>query len=465
MSPAANASAPDGLPTPARHWAMAAILLGIAVSVLDATIVNLALPGIARDLNRPAADAIWIVNAYQLGVLTLLLPCAKLGDLLGYRRVYLGGVAVLLLGSLGCVLARDLGTLVAARALQGMGAAGIMGVNSALVRLTYPRALLGRGIAFNSMTVAVASVAGPSVAAAVLSVASWPWLFAINLPIAAALLVLGARALPVNPMPATEGRLSVLDVALNAAMFALVFMGADQLGTRAGQPGSAPAMLMIAAGLAIGVVYVRRQLGQAMPLFPVDLLRIRVFALSMCSSVTAFSAQMLSNIALPFLLLDGYGRSHVDTGLLITAWPLGSIVTAPIAGRLIGRVPPSLLGWAGMWTMASGLALLAWLPERPHNADIAWRMALCGIGFALFQSPNNYLIVTSAPPHRAGGASGMLGTARLTGQSIGAVLLAVLFSVAAPQPGHAGGAKLALGLAAVLASAAGLFSLLRKPRS
>lgn len=463
------AAAPDGLPTPARYWSMAAILLGIAISVLDATIVNLALPGIARDLNRPAADAIWIVNAYQLGVLALLLPCAKLGDMLGYRRVYLGGVAVLLLGSLGCVLARDLGTLVAARALQGMGAAGVMGVNSALVRLTYPRALLGRGIAINSMTVAVASVAGPSVAAAVLSVASWPWLFAINIPVAAALLVLGLRALPANPLPLTKGGLSVLDVGLNAAMFALVFLGVDQLGTRAGQPGVAlQASLMIAAGLVVGVVYVRRQLGQAVPLFPVDLLRIRVFALSMCSSVTAFSAQMLSNIALPFLLLEGYGRSHVDTGLLITAWPLGSIVAAPIAGRLIGRVQPGLLGCAGMWTMASGLALLALLPAQPHNADIAWRMALCGIGFALFQSPNNYLIVTSAPAHRAGGASGMLGTARLTGQSIGAVMLAVLFSLATSAPvqaGHAGAARLALALAALLAAAAGLFSLLRVRRA
>jgi MFS transporter, DHA2 family, multidrug resistance protein len=334
------------------------------------------------------------------------------------------------------------------------------------VRLTYPRAMLGRGIAINSMTVAVASVAGPSVAAAVLSVASWPWLFAINLPLVGAVLLLGLRALPSNPPgPAVEGRLSVLDVLLNAAMFALIFLGVDTLGTRAGASGSARDMLgaagLLLAGLAVGVVYVRRQLGQAVPLFPVDLLRIRVFALSMGSSVTAFAAQMLSNISLPFLLLEGYGRSHVDTGLLITAWPLGSILTAPIAGRLIGRVPAGLLGAIGMWTMAAGLALLALLPAQPHNADIAWRMALCGIGFALFQSPNNYTIVTSAPAHRAGGASGMLGTARLTGQSIGAVLLAILFSIPALREDGGAGPKIALGLAALLACCAGVFSVLR----
>ncbi|MFT3717716.1 MFS transporter [Pseudorhodoferax sp.] len=452
----------DGLPPPARYRAMAVILLGIAVSVLDATLVNLALPGIARELQRPAADAVWIVNAYQLGVLTLLLPCAKLGDLLGYRRVYLWGLAVMLLGTLGCLLARDMAPLVAARAVQGMGAAGVMGVNAALVRLTYPRALLGRGIALNSMTVAVASVAGPSLAAAVLSVASWPWLFALQLPILAGLLLFGAPALPGNAHAPAGNGLSPLDVVLNAAMFGLVFLGADRLGTRAGTPGSAlQAGLLLAAGLAIGVFYVRRQLGQAMPLFPVDLLRIRVFALSMCSSVTAFASQMLSQIALPFLLLENYGRSHVGTGLLFTAWPLGSIVAAPIAGRLIGRVPAGLLGCAGMWTMAAGLALLALLPGQPSDPDIAWRMALCGIGFALFQSPNNYLIVTSAPPQRAGGASGMLGTARLTGQSIGAVLLAVLFSLAGSRGGHGAAPPLALGLAAGLAAASGCFSLLR----
>lgn len=456
-----GAGAPDGLPAPARYWAMAVVLVGIAISVLDATLVNLALPSIARDLGRPASDAIWIVNAYQIGILTLLLPCAKLGDLFGYRRVYLWGTAVMLLGSIGCVLARDMPTLVAARAVQGIGSAGIMGVNAALVRLVYPRAMLGRGIALNSMTVAVASVAGPSVAAAVLSIARWPWLFAISIPVLAGLLLAGRRVLPGDPPSVRRGRLAPLDVLLNGAMFALVFLGVDHLGTRAGVPGAGlQALLLVAAGLAVGVVYVRRQLDQPMPLFPVDLLRIRVFALSMCSSVTAFAAHMLSSIALPFLLLEGHGRSHVDTGLLMTAWPLGSIVSAPIAGRLIGKIPAGLLGAAGMCCMCAGLALLAWLPEQAHNADIAWRMALCGVGFALFQAPNNYMILTSAPPHRAGGASGMLGTARLTGQSIGAVVLAGLFSYTAGRA-HTEGPTLALGLAALLALAAGCFSLLR----
>ena len=455
------ASAQDGLPTPARYYAMAVVILGITMTVLDGTIVNLALPGIARDLAASAAHSVWVVNAYQVAILCLLLPCANLGDLVGYRRVYLSGLTLFTLASLGCTLAASLPMLAAARAIQGLGAAGIMAVNAALVRLIYPRRLLGRGVALNSMVVALASVAGPSVAAGILSVASWPWLFAVNLPLGVVVLWLGYRALPHNSAPPPGARLSPQDVLLNALTFSLVFLGADALGSGGAANHSArtAGLIMLAAGALLGTVYVRRQLRQAVPLLPVDLLRIPVFALSMCTSVAAFAAQILAYIALPFLLLDAYGRSPLQAGLLITAWPLAIIVAAPLAGRLIGRYPDGLLGGIGLSILAAGLASLAALPAQPSNADIVWRLALCGIGFGLFQSPNNHTIVTTAPRHRSGGASGMLGTARLTGQTLGAVLLALIFSLANAHDGR--GPVIALALAAGFAATAGAFSTLR----
>ena len=452
----------DGLPPAQRRRAMLVIILGIAVAVLDGTIMNLALPGIARELDATASQAIWVINAYQIATLVMLLPLATLGDLVGYRRVYLVGMALFAVASLGAMLAPTLGTLIAARAVQGLGAAGLMAVNAALVRLIFPRAQLGRGMATNSMVVATASVAGPSVAAAILSVASWPWLFALNLPLGVVVLVLGWYALPANASAPTAGaRISPLDVLLNILMFALVFIGADRLGVREGGTGALQldGFVMLGAGLLVGLLYVRRQRTRVAPLFPVDLLRIPVFALSMGTSVTAFCAQMLAYIALPFLLLDSYGRSHLQAGLLITAWPLAIVAMGPVVGRLIGRVPDGLLGGIGLGLMASGLALLAALPAQPSNADIAWRMALCGLGFGLFQSPNNHTIVTSPPPHRSGAASGMLGTARLTGQTLAAVLLAGIFSVWSPHDGR--GPVIALTLAAVCAAVAGVCSTLR----
>jgi MFS transporter, DHA2 family, multidrug resistance protein len=454
----------DGLPPPARYRAMVVIILGIALCVLDGTIVNLALPAIARDLHSSAGQAVWVVNAYQVATLALLLPCATLGDLAGYRRVYLSGLVLFTTASLGCTLADSLPLLAAARAIQGLGAAGIMSVNAALVRLIYPQRMLGRGIAINSVVVATASVAGPSIAAGILSVASWPWLFAVNLPLGVAVLWLGFRALPQNlATRPSSARLSWLDVLLNALMFSLVFLGAAALGISSGNSATSldlgGGVAMLVGGVVIGVVYLRRQLKQRVPLFPVDLLRIPVFALSMCTSVASFAAQMLAYIALPFLMLDSYGRSPLQAGLLITAWPLSIVVVAPIVGRMIGRYPDGLLGGIGLGILATGLALLAALPAQPANADIVWRMALCGIGFALFQSPNNHTIVTTAPRNRSGGAGGMLGTARLTGQTVGAALLAIVFSSTNVHDGR--GPVIALALAACFAAVAGAFSTLR----
>lgn len=452
----------DGLPTPARYYAMAVIILGLTMSVLDGTIVNLALPRIARDLHASAAHSIWVVNAYQIAILAFLLPCAALGDAAGYRRVYLGGLTLFTVASLGCAFATSLPMLAATRAVQGLGAAGIMSVNSAMVRLIYPKERLGRGIAINAMAVATSSVAGPSIAAGILSFANWPWLFAVNLPIGLVVLALGHRSLPRNPIKPTQPAPTWSDVTLNALMFSLVFLGADTLGARSElsiAASSTSGALLVAAGVTVGVAYLRRQARLALPVFPVDLLRIPVFALSMCTSVTAFAAQMLAYVALPFLLLDAYGRTPLQAGALITAWPLAIVAAAPLAGRLIGRIPDGLLGGIGQTIMSLGLASLAFLPEQPANGDIVWRLALCGLGFGIFQTPNNHTIVTSAPLHRAGGASGMLGTARLTGQTLGAVIVALIFSVTDAHNGN--GPTIALGLASGFSAVAGVFSMLR----
>jgi MFS transporter, DHA2 family, multidrug resistance protein len=459
-----GAAAPDGLPAPERYWSMAVIILGIALTVLDGSIVNLALPGIARDLRALPSDSILVVNAYQIATLALLLPCAALGDRFSYRRVYLTGLAIFTAASAVCLTSTSLKVLIAARAVQGLGAAGIMAVNPALVRLTYPGTMLGRGIALNSVVVATSAVAGPSIAAAVLSVASWPWLFALNIPLGMLLLVLGWRALPRNP-PRLTGRpeLHPLDVTLNILFFGLMFLGMNVLGGSIGKvspPVSAGAALVaIVLGLIVGVVYVRRQRTQAVPLLPVDLLRIPVFALSMLTSISAFAAQTLAYLALPFLMLDVWHLSALQAGLLITAWPCGVVLSAPVAGALIGRYHGGLLGGIGLALLCAGLSLLAFMPDQPSAANAAWRLLLCGIGFGLFQSPNNHTIVTSAPLHRAGGASGMLGTARITGQASGAVLVAFIFALA----GTAGGAgpRAALGLAALFSAVSGLFSLAR----
>jgi DHA2 family multidrug resistance protein-like MFS transporter len=176
------------------------------------------------------------------------------------------------------------------------------------------------------------------------------------------------------------------------------------------------------------ILLVDRQRHLASPLLPVDLLRIPIFALSIGTSIASFCGQMLAFVAMPFYLESHFGFSAVQIGLLITPWPIAVAFTALLAGRLVEHYPAGLLGGAGLLVFAVGLATLALLPAAPSVFDVVWRMALAGAGFGLFQTPNNRTMIAAAPRERSGGASGMLGTARLLGQTIGAALVALLLA-------------------------------------
>ncbi|WP_323123060.1 MFS transporter [Burkholderia alba] len=444
-------NADTGLPLPQRYWAILCVALGITLAVLDGAIANVALPTIARDLRASDAASIWIVNAYQLAVTISLLPLAALGDRIGYRRVYIAGLALFTAASLGCALSGSLTSLAVLRVIQGFGAAGIMSVNTALVRMIYPSSQLGRGVAINAMVVALSSAVGPTVASAVLAVASWPWLFAINVPIGVAAVFGSLRALPANP--GRDARYDYLGAVMNACVFGLLIVAVDGLGHGENHAYVAAAAL---AAVVIGYFFVKRQLVQPAPLLPVDLLRIPIFALSIGTSIASFTSQMLAFVALPFWLQNTLGFSQVQTGLYMTPWPLVIVFAAPLAGVLSDRYSAGMLGGIGLALFAAGLLSLATLGASPAPLDIVWRMGLCGLGFGLFQSPNNRAILSSAPRERSGGASGMLGTARLTGQTFGAALVALIFGVA---PQH--GPTVALYAATAFATLAAVVSLFR----
>ncbi|MCM6683508.1 MFS transporter [Klebsiella pneumoniae] len=417
----------DGVPLPQRYGAILTIVLGLTMAVLDGAIANVALPTIASDLNASPAASIWIVNAYQIAIVIALLPLSFLGDMVGYRRIYKIGLVVFIF--------------------------------TALIRLIYPQRFLGRGMGINSFVVAVSSAAGPTIAAAILSLASWQWLFLINVPLGIVAFVLAMRFLPPNSARSKIIRFDLPSAIMNALTFGLLITALS--GFAQGQ-STQLVLAEVAAMLVVGFFFVRRQLTMPVPLLPVDLLRIPLFSLSICTSICSFCAQMLAMVSLPFFLQSMMGRSEVETGLLLTPWPLATMVMAPLAGYLIEKCHAGLLGAIGLLIMACGLFGLALLPSSPSDLDIIWRMALCGAGFGLFQSPNNHTIVASAPSHRSGGASGMLGTARLLGQSTGAALVALLFNLLGNNGTHT-----ALLLAGTLAIVAALISGLRvtQPRA
>jgi DHA2 family multidrug resistance protein-like MFS transporter len=441
--------AQDGLPPKLRFWAVVTVGLAIFMTVIDQMIVNVALPTIGAELHEPPSATVWIVNAYQVAIMLPLLPLASAGDIFGYRRVYLAGLALFGLASLGCALASSIEMLVFMRVIQGLGAAGVMSVNMALVRFIHPINRLGYGIGINAVIIAVSAAAGPTLASFILAIGSWPWLFAVKVPIAFLAYAVGLYVLPKTPRASHP--FDVVSGLLSAVTFGVLIFFIDASAHDAPPLLLAGEFVLMASA---GFVLFRRQIAMPLPLLPIDLLRLPIFALSVGTSICSFLSQTLAFIAIPFHM-QAIGYSAVDTGLLMTPWPLATAVLAPIAGRLSDRYPAGLLGLIGLLAFAAGLTALVLLDERTGTLDIVWRMALAGAGFGLYQSPNNRTMQASAPRRRSGGASGMQAMARLLGQTVGAALTAFAFAR------FANGAVVAMWLAVGFAALGAIVSAIR----
>ena len=447
--PSIPPAAQDGLPTPRRHFATLAIMATLVLVVLDGAVANVALPTIATSLHVSPAASIWVVNGYQLALVMALLPCAALGESLGLRRVFIGGVTLFTAASLLCSLAPSLPWLVAARFIQGLGGAAVVALGIGLMRFTYPHRLLGTVIGWNATMIALSGAAGPTIGSAILVVSSWPWLFAVNLPVGLIVLV-AAQALP---QPAGTGRkIDVPSAVLNAAAFAGLVLGVDRA---ASQPRLAAGLL--AVSVVSFVALVRREWPRQAPLIPLDLLRSRPFRISVIASICCFAGQMASYIALPFYLQHNLGQDALATGLYMTPWPLVVAVAGPISGRLADRMSNGLLCAAGGSFLALGLALAAVLPMHGSLWVLVVCLMLSGFGFGIFQTPNNRNMILSAPRERSGATGGMQGTARLLGQTVGSVIMALLFTLTSAEAAP----RIGLAVSAALALAAGLVSAAR----
>lgn len=441
----------DGLPPETRRWAILAIFTALAMAALDTAIANIALPAIAADLNTTPADVIWVVNVYQIAMVATLLPLAALGEIVGHQRIYLWGLLLFTVASLACALAWSLPSLLIARVLQGLGAAGVMSVNTALVRFVYPSKLHGRGFGNNALVVATAFTLGPALASGILAVASWPWLFAINIPFGVAAMLIGMKTIPRTPRAAHS--FDIPGALLTSVSLCLFIVG---IGSAAHGTSAAVVAVELVGAVIFGAWLVRRQAGHPAPMLPMDLFRRPMFSLSVATAICSFAVQGLAFVSLPFYFEDVLHRTQVETGFFMTPWSIVVAIMAPIAGRLSDRHSAGMLGGLGLLLLAVGMALLAMLPPSPSVLDIVWRMAICGCGFGFFQAPNMKAIMSSAPAGRSGGASGIVATARLIGQTTGAALAALCFGLA----GH-DGATGALALGAAFGALGCVLSFLR----
>ncbi|WP_336760078.1 MFS transporter [Asaia sp. VD9] len=418
MSPAPQA---DGLYGAERAKAMLAVALAVLLSVLDYAVANVALPSIAHDLHIASSQSIWVINAYQLASLSMLLPLASIGARIGFARMCRLGIAIFLVASILCALSHTLLELALARALQGMGGASIMSVAIALIRFIYPKAELGKGLALNGLIIGTGVALGPTVGSLVMSVADWPWIFWINVPLGLAALGLASVALPVTPR--SDKNVDLPAVALTIAAFTFTVIGVDD----AVHGGLLSALALSGIGVGCWVALLRYQRGKSEPVVPVDLLGVPSFLIAFIVGLTGFVASNFFIIAMPFTLETVFHRPATVTGFLITPWAVGVASMSFLIGRWTDRIPAAQLSSLGLAVTGCGFALLWQLPSDASSFDIIWRTWLAGSGFGMFQPPNNRVMMLAAPRGREGSASGLVSVARLGGQTLGALLVASVF--------------------------------------
>lgn len=411
-----------------RSLAYVALILVIFMTNVDGSIVNVALPQLSRSLHATPQGTVWVTTTYLLAVGCAVPATAALGDQLGRRRLFLIGVPAFTLASLGCAVAPNLPAMIALRAVQGLGSAAVFAVLLPILRMMFPPSRLGTVMGINAMATALGVCAGPTLGGLILSSLSWPWLFLINVPIGAVAFGLGLYAVPKH-----QGKTGDFDwlgsITIGVAI-ALFLIGIHQLVDVA---TLWIAGLLIVAAAGFVALFIRCEKRSARPVIPLPMWN-SVFSLSVTTAFWSFFGQGVAFVALPFLFQSAFGASPLRSALLFTPWPAIIVLAAPFAGRLADRLRPAILAITGLSVYLIGLILLALLGDHPSTWYVLFCTAVCGLGFAFFQSPNNREMQGAVPIRMASSGAAVLNLNRSVAQSAGSGMVSmalVLFGATA----------------------------------
>ncbi|WP_310606435.1 MFS transporter [Buttiauxella brennerae] len=417
----------EGLPGRERGLAMTAVMTMTTMAVFDGSMINIALPQIARSLDASLGATVWVSNGYLLSAAMTLAIFAALSSRIGFRTIFAFGLSLFTLASVGCALSSSLDILVIMRVLQGIGGAATLSIGPAILRSVFPNRLLGRILGLNALLIGTSTAIAPILGGAILSLVGWQWLFAINVPLGIIAVILTLRVVPNNPALKREP-FDYAGALLSAVALGALIMAADAF-TRPGNGDLTTAVIFTSIAILSGLTFVWVQRRVTKPLLPLNIFSSSRFSLAALTSLASFVSQGITFIALPFLFQSVYGYSALVSALLFTPWPIGIILAAPHAGRLADRYSGVIISTVGLCIFAVGLALLAMLPEHAQAWDICLRSLLCGIGFGCFQSPNNREMLSNASRENSGYASGVLAIMRTFGQCLGAAFVGVMMTI------------------------------------
>jgi len=403
-----------------KWWVMTAVAVGIFLSTIDGSIVNLALPRLARELGAGFAAVQWVVLTYSFTVVSLMLIAARLGDRYGKKRVYLAGFAVFTLGSLACALSSSIGALLAGRVVQSVGGSALVALGAAIVSEAFPPTERGRAMGLVGAIVSVGLVSGPSLGGVILEALPWQAIFVVNLPLG----VLGAAltlrcvpsSLPVRGQPFDWwGALSLVGTLLSLLL-------AVTLGPRTAEPARVVVVALLVSLLG-GVAFVKAERAARFPIVELALFSRSELSVSVLTGWMGFVASSGLVLLVPFFLQDLQGRPPAAAGLLMAVPPLVMGLTSPLAGWLSDRVGTRPLATLGLGVLMVGYLLVGGLRLDTPTWEYLLRIACVGLGMGLFQSPNNSAILGAVPRQQLGTASALLSLSRLLGQATGVALV------------------------------------------
>lgn len=445
-----NQPGDEGLPGQERARVMAAVMIATLMGVFDGTMIGVALPAMATSMQIPANVAVWFANGYLLSAAMTLAIFAALATRVGYRPVFLAGLATFTLASVGCALSNAPELLTGMRILQGIGGAATLSIAPAILRSVFPGRLLGRILGLHALLIASSSAVGPVLGGAIVDTLGWQWLFAINAIPGSIALWLAFRVLPREPA-SISAPFDTAGALLSATFLGATIVAANSLSS--GENLSAGSIGWGLLALASGMTFIWHIRRVRNPLLPPAIFQNGRFTLAALTSLASFVSQGITFIALPFLFQSVYGFTPVVSALLFTPWPIGIVLIAPHAGRWADTMSAPLISTLGLVIFVLGLALLATLPVSPSAWDICLRSLVCGIGFGCFQSPNNREMLSNVSREYSSYASGVLSIARTFGQCLGAAAVGVLLAVA-----HQAAVHLALWIAVATSAVAVMFS-------
>ena len=397
---------------------LSAVSLGTFMSTLNASIVNISLPTLANDFDVSIPDIEWVVVAFLLATGALLLTFGRLGDIVGYKRVYVAGFVIFTLAGVLCGLSQSVAELVGLRVLQGVGAGMVQAIGPAIVTAAFSPQERGKALGLNGMSVAVGLALGPTLGGILTDWLSWRWIFFVNLPVGVFGVLWALRVLSDKGKDdSRRQRFDPLGATLaSGALFALLLALSE--GSSWGW-GSFETIGMFAIFVLLGVAFIVTELRVTQPMLDLKLFTIRSFSAGNTSLLIAFAALFAANFLLPFFLERGQGLSALESGLLLTPLPLAILVVAPLSGALSDRIGSQIPSTAGLTILAVGLLSLTGVGAETAHWGLIWRFAMVGTGMGLFNSPNQSSIMGSVPRPRLGIASGMISQMRYTGQALG----------------------------------------------